>query len=118
MTVVQTEIFGENFWGAMGGETSLRSKLAKFLEDEEEFLVIFMVVICAGTFVTSLLIVWSVRWCQKLTPTLLLSISLALSHALGSGVNCLRWFIFSLLPIYYTDMEEDVCFYLGLEALR
>ncbi|XP_035233466.1 adrenocorticotropic hormone receptor-like [Stegodyphus dumicola] len=76
---------------------------------------------CLLSFIFNLLIVYSVRWVRrKLSPTICLSLSLALADAYASLVIGLGLIINSLLPIVYgVDLGPfSLCFILSLEAFR
>ncbi|GIY16193.1 hypothetical protein CDAR_596361 [Caerostris darwini] len=80
-----------------------------------------MLIVCILSLVFNLIILLSVRWVRKsLSPTLLLSLSLAVADAFASLVIGVGLVVNSLLPIVYgVDMGPfSNCYVLVLEAFR
>ncbi|CAL1287554.1 unnamed protein product [Larinioides sclopetarius] len=80
-----------------------------------------MLIVCVLSLVFNLIILLSVRWVRKsLSPTLLLSLSLAMADAYASLVIGVGLVVNSLLPIVYgVDMGPfSNCYVLVLEAFR
>ncbi|KAF8763763.1 Beta-4C adrenergic receptor like protein [Argiope bruennichi] len=80
-----------------------------------------MLIVCVLSLVFNLIILLSVRWVRKsLSPTLLLSLSLAVADAYASLVIGVGLVVNSLLPIVYgVDMGPfSNCYVLVLEAFR
>ncbi|XP_035217098.1 adrenocorticotropic hormone receptor-like [Stegodyphus dumicola] len=96
-------------------------------QDEEELRELYRVVVpvmltaCILSLVFNLIIVYSVRWLRKsLSPTLYLSLSLAVADAYASLVLGVGLVVNSLLPtVYGVDLGPfNACYLLVLEAFR
>jgi len=80
-----------------------------------------LIILCAATFVVNSVIVVSTLWIrQPLSPTLSISISLAMADAYASLVVGVGLVINSLLPVGFgIPMGENaICYMLALEAFR
>ncbi|XP_054710938.1 adrenocorticotropic hormone receptor-like [Uloborus diversus] len=92
-----------------------------YLKDLYRVVVPVMLTACVITLVFNLMIVFSVRWVRKtLSPTLYLSLSLAVADAYASLVLGIGLVVNSLLPIVYgVDLGPfNACYLLVLEAFR
>lgn len=108
------------------GNTSV-AKLPPQSDDESNIRQLYKVVVpvmltaCVLSLLFNIVIVFSVRWLRKsLSPTLYLSLSLAMADAYASLVLGLGLVVNSLLPIVYgVNLGPfNACFILVLEAFR
>ena len=101
--------------------TSSQSVLAKIIWGDAKLAPIFFMVVFS--FWTSALnvglVVLVCCLCEHpFSADLWISIFLGLADSLGSGAQCIRWFIFSFLSEIQTDFKEDLCAELSLAVLR
>ncbi|XP_054720417.1 adrenocorticotropic hormone receptor-like [Uloborus diversus] len=100
--------------------------LTVFDEEEEDVKELYKTVVpvmligCCLSMIFNLFLVFSVRWVRRVSPTLCLSLSLAVADAYASLVIGLGLIVNSLLPTVYglTLGLYNLCYILVLEAFR
>ncbi|KFM74041.1 Trace amine-associated receptor 2, partial [Stegodyphus mimosarum] len=117
----------EDFVNLDRNDTTTELPLVRVLTEEEEnvknlyrTVVPVMLTACLLSMIFNLVIVISVRWVRRLSPTLYLSLSLAVADAYASLVIGIGLVINSLLPTVYglTLGNFNHCYILVLEAFR
>ncbi|GBM70006.1 hypothetical protein AVEN_155711-1 [Araneus ventricosus] len=112
--------------GAKDFDPNLTSTVVPLVEEEDGVKILYQTVVpvmltaCFLSMMFNLVIVFSVRWVRRLSPTLYLSLSLAVADAYASLVIGIGLIINSLLPkVFGTNLGLfSDCYILVLEAFR